>query len=147
MKSIRREVFYPHPPERVWRALTEPALLASWLMENDIAPRIGHRFTFRTKPAPGFDGIVRCEVLEADPPRRLAYSWVGGPKKRAPTTVEWTLIPEHSGTRLVLVHSGFSGVAGFLLRTMMGRGWGHKLAEPQHFLAVLDRIKALGGSA
>ena len=140
MRGIRREVVYPHPPERVWRALTDPAVLATWLMESDIEPRVGHRFTFRTKPGPGFDGIVHCEVLEADPPRRLVYTWGGGPTKEHPTRVEWTLTPEGSGTRLLLEHSGFRGVAGFLLRTMLGRGWGHKLRDPQHFLRVLDRL-------
>ena len=140
MKSIRREVVYPHPPERVWRALTDPAIVATWLMESDIAPRVGHRFQFRTKPGPGFDGIVHCEIVEVDPPRRLVYTWGGGPTKKKPTLVAWTLTPTDCGTRLVLEHSGFQGVAGFLLRAMLGRGWGHKLKEPQHFLAVLDRI-------
>src|SRR5215208_2191324 len=99
MDGIRREVVYPHPPERVWRALTDPKVLASWLMPNDIAPRVGHQFTFRTKPAPGSDGIVRCEVLEADPPKRLVYTWGGGPTKAKPTTVAWTLTRVESGTR------------------------------------------------
>jgi uncharacterized protein YndB with AHSA1/START domain len=140
VKAIRKEVVYPHPAERVWRALTDPRIVATWLMETDIEPRVGHRFQFRTKPGPGFDGIVHCEVLEADPPRRLVYSWAGGPTKKKPTVVMWTLTPAGTGTRLVLEHSGFHGVAGFLLRAMLGRGWGHKLREPQHFLAVLERL-------
>lgn len=61
--SLRIEKTYPHPRARVWRALVDPELLARWLMPNDFAPRVGHRFTFRTEPGPGFDGIVRCEVL------------------------------------------------------------------------------------
>jgi uncharacterized protein YndB with AHSA1/START domain len=142
VRSIRKEVTYPHPPHRVWRALTDPAILATWLMESDIAPRVGHRFRFRTKPRSGFDGIVHCEVLEADPPHRLVYTWGGGPTKERPTVVTWTLAPtdDGRGTRLVLEHSGFHGVAGFLLRSMLGRGWGRKLGEPAHFLAVLDRL-------
>ena len=59
-------------------ALTDRAALAAWLMPNDFLPEVGHRFAFRTKPAPGFDGTVHCEVLTVDPPRELAYSWVGG---------------------------------------------------------------------
>lgn len=55
--------------------------------------------------------------------------------------------PHRNGTRLVLEHSGFQGVSGFLLRSMLGRGWGHKLTEPQHFLAVLDRLAATGDGA
>jgi uncharacterized protein YndB with AHSA1/START domain len=78
--AIRTDSFFPHPPEKVWRALTNPGLLASWLMPNDFEPRVGHRFTFRTDPVPGhgFDGIVRCEVLELVPARRLRISWAGG---------------------------------------------------------------------
>jgi uncharacterized protein YndB with AHSA1/START domain len=142
VSSIRREVVYRHPPDRVWRALTDPAVLASWLMPNDIAPRVGHRFTFRTTPAPGFDGVVHCEVLEADPPRRLVYTWAGGPTKKRPTVVTWTLERVDAGTRLTLEHTGFQGIGGWMLRSMLGRGWGHKLREPQHFAAVLDRLAA-----
>jgi uncharacterized protein YndB with AHSA1/START domain len=58
---------YPHPVERVWAALTSSDALAVWLMPNDFKPVVGHRFTFRTKPAPGFDGIVHCEVLLPPP--------------------------------------------------------------------------------
>jgi uncharacterized protein YndB with AHSA1/START domain len=67
--AIRTDSFFPHPPEKVRRALTDPELLASWLMRNDFEPRVGHRFAFRTDPVPahGFDGIVRCEVLELAP--------------------------------------------------------------------------------
>jgi uncharacterized protein YndB with AHSA1/START domain len=65
-EAIHTDAFLPYPPQKVWRALTDPGLLASWLMPNDFEPRVGHRFTFRTDPVPahGFDGIVRCEVLE-----------------------------------------------------------------------------------
>jgi uncharacterized protein YndB with AHSA1/START domain len=147
MKSIRKESVYPHPPERIWRALTDPEILATWLMPSDIRAEVGHRFQFRTKPAPGFDGIVHCEVLVADPPRRLVYTWAGGPARERPTRVEWTLTPVPEGTRLTLEHSGFSGLGGFFLRTMLGRGWGHKLREPQHFLAVLERLAAADPSA
>jgi uncharacterized protein YndB with AHSA1/START domain len=144
VKSIRKFAFYPFPPDLVWRALTEPDVLASWLMPNDIKPVVGHRFQFRTKPAPGFDGIVHCEVLEAEAPRRLVYSWGGGPTKGRPTRVEWTLERVEGGTRLVLEHSGFHGVSGYFLRSMLGRGWGHKLTEPQHFLAILRRLEQAG---
>ena len=104
--AIRTDSFFPHPPEKVWRALTDPELLASWLMPNDFEPRVGHQFTFRTDPVPahGFDGIVRCEVLELVPARRLRISWAGG---GLDTTVTWDLVPEGRGTRLLLSHEGF----------------------------------------
>jgi uncharacterized protein YndB with AHSA1/START domain len=139
VKDIVRDLYYPHPPERVWRALTDPVLLATWLMEtDDFVPVRGCRFRFRTKPAPGFDGIVHCEVVEADAPTRLVYTWASGKMREHPTTVSWTLQHEANGTRLVLRHSGFRGLSGFLLRSMLGSGWGRKLRE--YLGQVLDRL-------
>jgi len=74
-RDVRIEVVYPHALQRIWRALTDPRAIADWLMENNFEPRLGHRFQFRTKPAPSFDGIVNCEVVTLDEPKRLAYTW------------------------------------------------------------------------
>src|SRR5262245_55697929 len=82
MSEVALDATYPHPPERVWRALTEPQELAAWLMPNDFAPVVGHRFQFKVKPQLGWRGIVDCEVLEVDRPRTLSYSWQGDPKYR-----------------------------------------------------------------
>jgi uncharacterized protein YndB with AHSA1/START domain len=125
-RDLRFEVVYPHAPERVWRALTDPRAMAEWLMENDFVPRVGHRFQFRTAPAPGFDGVVSCEVLEVDEPRRLSYSWRGG-WQRQPTVVTWTLEPVAGGTRVLLEHSGFEGLGGLALSALLGRGWRSKV--------------------
>jgi uncharacterized protein YndB with AHSA1/START domain len=126
-RTILREAVYPHPPERVWRALVEPEALASWLMPNDFRPVVGHKFQFRVgSPPRGWRGIVDCEVRVVDPPRRLSYSWQGEPNHR-PTVVTWTLEPVPGGTRLRLEHAGFRGVGGFLLSWMLGRGWGKML--------------------
>ncbi len=64
MAAIEVDQFVPRPAEQVWRALTDPDLLARWLMPNDFKPVVGHLFTFRTEPVPqhGFDGIVHCQV-------------------------------------------------------------------------------------
>jgi len=63
-QSIEVDYDLPQPPEVVWRALTEPALLAKWLMQNDIKAEVGHRFTFQAPPIPGqWDGRVDCMVL------------------------------------------------------------------------------------
>lgn len=115
----RVDRFYPHPPEAVWRALTTPELLARWLMPNDFAPVIGHRFTFRTEPGPGFDGVVHCEVLELDAPSTLAFSWRGGPLD---THVRFTLAPEGDGTRLHMEHSGFRGLKARLVQRILQIG-------------------------
>lgn len=96
-----------HPPEKVWRALTDPALLAEWLLPViglELAP--GAAFRFKTQPYPGWDGTVDCQILEIEPHRRLSYTWVVG-DMGLDTVVTFTLTPTASGTRLSLVQSGF----------------------------------------
>jgi uncharacterized protein YndB with AHSA1/START domain len=110
--------------------------LADWLMPNDFRPVAGHEFTFRTKPAPGFDGIVRAKVLEISPPERLVLAWKGGPLD---TTVSFELVAVSSThTRLTLVHEGFQGVSNLLPRLFLGGGWkdilGRKL--PDHIASM-----------
>jgi uncharacterized protein YndB with AHSA1/START domain len=123
-RAVRVDQFLAHPPAKVWRALTDPDLLARWLMPNDFRPAVGHAFTFRTDPRPGagFDGVVHCEVLALDPERQLCISWRGGPLD---TTVTWTLVPEGRGTRLFLVHDGFDpdDPAQQLTAKILGQGW------------------------
>lgn len=119
-RDLRFEATYPHPPERVWRALTERQALGAWLMENDFEPRLGHQFTFRTKPVGSFDGLVHCQVTELDPPRRLAYTWKGG---KLDTVVSFALEPVAGGTRLVLEHRGFAGAGGMMVSFILGNGW------------------------
>jgi uncharacterized protein YndB with AHSA1/START domain len=108
----------------VWRALTEPDLLARWLMPNTFRLELGHQFTFSTVPDPGsgFDGTVHCQVLGFDAPRWLRISWRAG---GLDTTVTWTLRPEGTGTRLFLEHAGFDPGDPFHRRTrdLLGGGW------------------------
>ncbi|MDG4831113.1 SRPBCC domain-containing protein [Solwaraspora sp. WMMD1047] len=127
--DIRTDAFLPHPPEKVWRALTDPVLLARWLMPNDFQPRVGHRFTFRTEPAPGFDGVVHCQVLAVEPPELLRISWAGGPG--VDTTVTWRLAAEGRGTRLFLIHEGFdeSDPGQQAVRRLLDGGWRTHLAR------------------
>lgn len=116
-------VSYPHPPHRVWEALTSSQALAAWLMPNDFKPVVGHRFTLRTRPRPlfRFDGIVRCEVIELDPPRRMVWSWAGG---SIDTLVTFALEPTpDSGTRLRMHQEGFAGLGGQLTRRILASGW------------------------
>ena len=121
-RDLHFEVVYPHPPERVWHALTDPGALREWLMDNTFEARVGHRFQFRTDPRPGFDGIVNCQVTHVEPPRTLAYTWHGG-WLGEPTTVTYTLEPVGGGTRLRLDHTGFRGPRGLALSFMLGSGW------------------------
>ena len=121
---IAVDEYLAHPPTKVWRALTDPELLGRWLMPNDFAPVVGHRFTFRTAPQPdgGFDGIVHCEVLDIEPERLLRLAWRGG---HLDTTVTWTLHAEGRGTRLFLEHAGFDPDDPWQQHafTVMGGGW------------------------
>jgi uncharacterized protein YndB with AHSA1/START domain len=108
------------PPHKVWRALTEPDLLAAWLGPNDIRPEVGHRFNVE----PGTDGPVECEVLEVEPNRSITYSWReakdGGPALDSQVT--WILTPTFiGGTHLRLVHDGFVLSSGRAL-AMAGAG-------------------------
>jgi uncharacterized protein YndB with AHSA1/START domain len=124
MSDIRIVRDYPHPPAKVWRALTDPALIALWAMRPEgFAPVVGTRFKFVAKPQRGWRGFVECEVLEVREPSVLRYSWVGN-EGQAPLQVTYTLTPHVGGTRLTLEHTGFKGVGGFILsKLMMGPGW------------------------
>lgn len=98
--AIEVDEFLPHPPERVWQALTDPEQLAAWFMPNDFRAEVGHRFTLDT----GHWGTTHCEVLHLDPPRRLRYTWRNG---ELDTEVTWELAPEGRGTRLIVTQDGF----------------------------------------
>jgi len=132
-RDLRLERVFPQAPERVWRALTDRRALGQWLMETDFEPVLGHRFTFRAKPRPGWDGVTYCEVIELEPPRRVAYTWRGGAGEGQPLTldtiVRFTLVPEGSGTRLILEHTGFSGLKSVLVSFMLKSGWSRMLAR------------------
>ncbi|MER9597872.1 MULTISPECIES: SRPBCC domain-containing protein [unclassified Mesorhizobium] len=118
--KIEFECELPDPPEKVWRALTVPDLLAAWMMPNDIKPEIGSRFAFKTPEAP-----IECEILDADPGRLLRYSWRERPAPgdaQAPldsptdspidSIVTFTLDRTVSGgTHLRIVHDGFARAA------------------------------------
>jgi uncharacterized protein YndB with AHSA1/START domain len=96
-----------HKPEKVWRAITDPALLTEWLLPVvDLKLEPGATFAFRTQPYPGWDGVVNCRMLDIEPQRKLSYSWVVGDMV-LDTVVTFTLTPTASGTRLSLVQSGF----------------------------------------
>ena len=96
-----------HPSEKVWRALTDPTLLSEWLLPAaGFGLEPGTAFTLQAPPQPGWDGTVRCRIIEADPHRTLRYAWVVGDGE-IDTIVTFTLTPTPSGTRLSLEQSGF----------------------------------------
>ena len=94
-----------HSPEKVWRALTDPRLVAEWLLPVvGLELEAGAAFTFKTQPVGGWDGIVNCRMLEIEAQRKISYAWVVGDLD---TIVTFELTPTTSGTRLSLVQSGF----------------------------------------
>lgn len=124
-RVITCDQFLRHPPAEVWRALTEPGLLARWWVPGDIRPVVGHRFTLDM----GKWGEQPCEVVAVELGELIAYTFGTG---TLDTTITWRLVPEGTGTRLFLEHSGFDldTPLGRLAYDGMGAGW------PD----VLDRI-------
>jgi uncharacterized protein YndB with AHSA1/START domain len=128
-REIVVEDVLPHAPELVWKTLTAGELIGRWLMPNDFEPVVGREFTFRTKPMGGWDGVVRCEVLELIPNEKLVYSWKGGSDdnpaygSRLDSIVTWTLTPVEGGTRLRLVHAGFRSPGNDFAFGIMSGGW------------------------
>src|SRR5215470_1010228 len=96
---VEREI--PHAPEKIWRALTQPHLITEWLMKNDFAPVVGHRFDLR-----GDWGSVDCRVLAVEANRTLSYTWAA---MGLESVVTWTLTPTRGGTHLRMEQSGFRG--------------------------------------
>jgi uncharacterized protein YndB with AHSA1/START domain len=143
MTDIRVTRDYPHPPTKVWRALTDPALMALWGMcPEGFTPLVGTRYRLIGKPNPGWRGFVECEVLEVKEPSLFRYSWIGNENDK-PTYVTFRLEPHAGGTRLTFEHAGFRGMGGFLLaKLMMTPGW-KKMLEVT-FPAVLADIDERG---
>ena len=103
-RSLVIEKELPHPPEKVWRALTQGPLIKEWLMENDFQPVVGHRFNFRSTPMPQWDGIIDSEVLVVEPNKTLSYSWNS---LGLVSVIVWTLLATSGGTLVRMEHSGF----------------------------------------
>jgi uncharacterized protein YndB with AHSA1/START domain len=94
---VEREIAYP--PEKIWRALTQPHLIEEWLMKNDFAPVVGHRFDLRADW-----GSVSCEVLQIELGKTLSYTWSAA---GLDSIVTWTLTPSDTGTQLRMEQTGF----------------------------------------
>ncbi len=128
---VEREM--PHPPEKLWRALTQPHLIAEWLMKNDFAPQVGHRFKLRGE----WGGVLDCEVLVVEPNKELAYTWNHVHDDAAfnlQSTVTFTLTPTAAGTRLRMEQSGF--------RPDQRQAFGGANAGWQQMFAKLEQVLA-----
>jgi uncharacterized protein YndB with AHSA1/START domain len=121
----------PHPPEKVWRALTEGPLIQQWLMNNDFQPVVGHRFTFRATPVPNWNGVIDSEVLVVEPNKKLSYTWGS---LGLESVVTFTLTPTDTGTHIRMEQSGFGPDQDAAYKGA-NYGW-------QKFLGGLDRVVA-----
>lgn len=128
--TIRATWTFPHPPERVWRALADPARLSRWLMPSDLRAEVGAVGTFDAGPW----GEVTCEVLEVVPPTRLVWTWRNPPLD---TVVTWTLTPHADGTTVVLEHAGFDLDDPMQRMAYDGMGGGWTAAIPERLRALL----------
>ena len=135
-RSVVVEREMPHPPEKLWRALTQPHLIAEWLMKNNFAPVVGHRFNLRGE----WGGVLDCEVLAIEPNRTLSYTWNFAHDDVAfnlQSVVTFTLTPTASGTRLRMEQAGFRPDQ----RQAFGganAGWQQMFAKLEELLARAD---------
>ncbi len=121
---VEREI--PHPPEKIWRALTQPHLIEEWLMKNDFKPVVDHRFNLRADW-----GAVDCQVLAVEPNKTLSYTWAAYGLE---SVVTWTLTPTSTGTHLRMEQSGFRPDQPQYYQGAKG-GW-------QQFVGALERVVA-----
>ncbi len=106
LKTVVVEREISHPPEKLWRALTQPHLMEEWLMKNDFRPEVGHKFELRGE----WGGVLDCEVLDIEPNRSLSYTWNykhEDPAYDLKSVVTFTLTPTGNGTHLKMEQSGF----------------------------------------
>jgi uncharacterized protein YndB with AHSA1/START domain len=124
---VEREL--PYPPEKIWRALTQPHLIAEWLMQNDFKPVVDHRFNLRADW-----GAVDCQVLAVEPKKTLSYTWAAYGLE---SVVTWTLTPTRTGTHLHMRQTGFRPDQQQAYQGAQG-GWQRFLASLEQLLARID---------
>jgi uncharacterized protein YndB with AHSA1/START domain len=127
--TVEREI--PYPPEKIWRALTQPHLIEEWLMKNDFAPVVGHRFNLSGE----WGGVLDCEVLDVEPNKSLSYTWNFAHEDAAfdlKSVVTFTLTPTSSGTHLRMEQSGF--------RPDQKQAYGGAQAGWRQFFAKLEQV-------
>jgi uncharacterized protein YndB with AHSA1/START domain len=123
---VEREI--PHPPEKIWRALTQPHLIEEWLMKNDFKPVMDHKFNLSADW-----GAVDCQVTAVEPNKTLAYTWAAYGLE---SVVTWTLTPTHTGTLLRMEQLGF--------RQDQERAYQGAKFGWQKFFANLEQVLARG---
>jgi uncharacterized protein YndB with AHSA1/START domain len=136
LRSVVVERDIPHPPEKIWRALTQPHLIKEWLMKNDFKPSVGHQFNLQADQ-PNWKMVLDCEVLAVEPNKKLSYTWnfaSGDAALNLKSVVTWTLTPTSTGTRLRMEQSGF--------RPDQRQAYGGAKAGWPRFLDALEQVLA-----
>jgi uncharacterized protein YndB with AHSA1/START domain len=128
-RSVVVEREMPYPPEKIWRALTQPHLIEEWLMKNDFKPVVGHRFDLRADW-----GSVDCRVLAVEPNKTLSYTWAAYGLE---SVVTWTLTPTGTGTHLRMEQSGFRSEQQQAYQGAKG-GWRRFFAALEQVLSRMD---------
>jgi uncharacterized protein YndB with AHSA1/START domain len=128
-RSVAVEREFPHPPEKIWRTLTQSHLIEEWLMKNDFEPVVGHRFDLRADW-----GAVDCQVLQVEPNKTLSYTWGDHDLK---SVVTWTLTATSTGTHLRMEQSGFRPDQPRYYHGAKA-GWPRFLANLEQVLARMD---------
>lgn len=160
-RNVQLKTFLPHPPGKVWQALTDPAILGAWFMKNNIWPEPGHYFTFQMAPQKGWDGVTHCEIIAVEPLQHISYTYRGeatGEKALAcagihsntadkmtkgiftklDTILSFTLEPTPGGTLLLMEHAGFKGLKLVIISMIMQMGWKKQLEKK--LPKVLERM-------
>jgi uncharacterized protein YndB with AHSA1/START domain len=130
-RSVVVERQFPYPPEKIWRALTQPHLIEEWLMANDFEPVVGHSFNLRRNPQPDVNIVVDCQVLIVEPNKTLSYTWEAYGLE---SVVTWTVTATSTGTHLRMEQSGF--------RRDQPQAYGGARGGWQKFFAELERVLA-----
>jgi uncharacterized protein YndB with AHSA1/START domain len=130
-RSLVIEREFPHPPEKVWRALTQGHLIKEWLMDNDFQSVVGHKFTFRSTPMPNWNGVIDGEVMVVEPNKKLSYKW---DSLGLESVVVWTLVATEGGTLVRMEQSGFRPDQEINYKGA-NYGW-------QKFIGALERVVA-----
>jgi len=143
LTKIELDHYYPHPPEKVWRAITTPDLMGQWMMQPiGFEPVAGNIFEMKTQPMPGqdFSGEIRGKVLEVVAPELLRITWSDAHAEvDSGWIITWLLRPEGHGTRILFSHTGFDpdNAVTQRARSIMGPGWA----------SMLDNLEAVAAAA